>query len=196
MSPLRPLRDEPPVTNDEPVQIPREFLDAMVAHARETYPDECCGVVLRFPGGAQSLYRTTNAADPAQRPFRFDIPAGELLHLYRLMSDRDADHYIVYHSHTMSEARPSPTDLRFARPLVGADPWPYWLLVSLATEPPDVRVWRIVEAADDDPEAVNGVKPLEVRYDVAPLPPGSVMLRLETGGDARRPVVSERPLGD
>ena len=135
----------------------------MVAHARETYPDECCGVVLRFPGGAQSLYRTTNAADPAQRPFRFDIPAGELLHLYRLMSDRDADHYIVYHSHTMSGARPSPTDLRFARPLVGVDPWPYWLLVSLATEPPDVRVWRIVEAADDDPEAVNGVKPLEVR---------------------------------
>lgn len=112
------------------------------------------------------------------------------------MSDRDADHYIVYHSHTMSEARPSPTDLRFARPLVGVDPWPYWLLVSLATEPPDVRVWRIVEAADDDPEAVNGVKPLEVSYDVVPLPPGSALLRLETGGDARRPVVSERPLGD
>ncbi len=179
-----------------PVQIPREFLDAMVAHAREAQPGECCGVVLRFPGGAQSLYRTTNAADPAQRPFRFDIPAGELLHLYRLMSDRDADHYIVYHSHTMSEARPSPTDLRFARPLVGVDPWPYWLLVSLATEPPDVRVWRIVEAADDDPEAVNGVKPLEVSYDIVPLPPGSALLRLETGGDARRPVVSERPLGD
>ena len=184
------------MTNDEPVQIPRQFLDAMVAHARETYPDECCGVVLRFPGGAQSLYRTTNAADPAQRPFRFDIPAGELLHLYRLMSDRDADHYIVYHSHTMSEARPSPTDLRFARPLVGVDPWPYWLLVSLATEPSDVRVWRIVEAADDDPEAVNGVKPLEVSYDIVPLPPGSALLRLETGGDDRRPVVSERPLGD
>ena len=184
------------MTNDGPVQIPREFLDAMVAHAREAEPDECCGVVLRFPGGAQSLYRTSNAADPAQRPFRFDIPAGELLHLYRLMSDRDADHYVVYHSHTMSEARPSPTDLRFARPLVGADPWPYWLLVSLATDPPDVRVWRIVEAADDDPEAVNGVKPVEVGYAVAPLPPGSAMLRLETGGDARRPVVSERPLDD
>ena len=191
--PMNPLRCD---DDNETVQIPREFLDAMVAHARETYPDECCGVVLRFPGGAQSLYRTTNAADPAQRPFRFDIPAGELLHLYRLMSDRDADHYIVYHSHTMSEARPSPTDLRFARPLVGADPWPYWLLVSLATEPPDVRVWRIVEAADDDPEAVNGVKPVEVGYEVVPLPPGSAMLRLETGGDARRPVVSERPLGD
>ena len=59
-----------------------------------------------------------------------------------------------------------------------------------------MRVWRIVEAADDDPEAVSGVKPLEVGYEVAPLPPGSVMLRLESSGDARRPVVSERPLDD
>ena len=59
-----------------------------------------------------------------------------------------------------------------------------------------MRVWRIVEAADDDPEAVNGVKPLEVSYDVVPLPPGSAMLRLESSGDARRPVVSECPLDD
>jgi len=182
--------------NNGPVPIPQALLDAMVAHAREANPDECCGVVLRFPDRALSLYRTTNAADAAQRPFRFDIPAGELLHLYRLMSEREADHYIVYHSHTMTEARPSPTDLRFARPLVGVDPWPYWLLVSLAAEPPDVRVWRIVEAADDDPEAVGGVKAVEVGYEVAPLPPGSALLRLESGGDERRPVVTERPLGD
>ena len=180
--------------SDDPVQIPQELLDVMVTHARETNPDECCGVVLRFPDGAQKLYRTTNAAEESQRPFRFDIPAGELLHLYRLMSDQDADHYLVYHSHTMTEARPSPTDLRFARPLVGLDPWPYWLLVSLAADPPDVRVRRIVEALDDDPEAVNGVKPVEVGFDVVPLPTGSELLQLHTDGDERRPVVSETPL--
>jgi proteasome lid subunit RPN8/RPN11 len=183
-----------PDPSDDPVPIPQVLVDAMVAHAREVNPDECCGVVLRFPDGAQKLYRTTNAAEESQRPFRFDIPAGELLHLYRLMSDHDADHYIVYHSHTMTEARPSPTDLRFARPLVGADAWPYWLLVSLATEPPVVRVWRIVEARDDDSEAVNGVKPVEVGFTVVPLPPGSELLQLRTGGEERRPVVSESPL--
>lgn len=177
-----------------PVQIPQALITAMIAHAQEAEPDECCGVVLRFPDGAQKLYRTTNAADPAQRPFRFDIPAGELLHLYRLMSDQDADHYLVYHSHTMTEARPSPTDLRFARPLVGQDPWPYWLLVSLVSEPPDVRVWQIVEAPEDDPEAVNGVKPVELPFTVIDLPAGSELLRLESSGDERKPVVSERPL--
>ena len=180
--------------SDQSVKIPQPLIDAMVAHAQAAEPDECCGVVLRFPNGAQKLYRTTNAADAAQRPFRFDIPPGELLHLYRLMSDHDADHYIVYHSHTMTEARPSPTDLRFARPLVGLDPWPYWLLVSLASDPPDVRVWQIIEAPDDDPEAVNGVKPVEVPFQAIDLPPGSDLLRLESSGDQRKPVVSEHPL--
>lgn len=184
----------PDLPADGPVPLPQELIDVMVAHARAVNPDECCGVVLRFPDGAQKLYRTTNAAPQSQRPFRFDIPAGELLHLYRRMSDADADHYIVYHSHTMTEARPSPTDLRFARPLVGPDPWPYWLLVSLAAEPPDVRVWRIVGAPDADPEAVNGVKPVEVGYTVVPLPAGSELLQLHTAGDERRPVITEGPL--
>ena len=183
-----------PSAGPDAVPLPQELIDAMVAHAREANPDECCGVVLRFPDGALTLYRTTNAAEQSQRPFRFDIPAGELLHLYRLMSDRDAVHYIVYHSHTMTEARPSPTDLRFARLLVGTDPWPYWLLVSLAATPPDVRVWRIVEAPEDDPDAVAGVKPVEVGYSVVPLPPGSERLQLRSSGDERRPVVSESPL--
>ena len=185
-----------PSAGPDAVPLPQELIDAMVAHAREANPDECCGVRAALSRwGAHALPHDQRRRTEPAAPSASTSPPGELLHLYRLMSDRDAVHYIVYHSHTMTEARPSPTDLRFARLLVGTDPWPYWLLVSLAATPPDVRVWRIVEAPEDDPDAVAGVKPVEVGYSVVPLPPGSERLQLRSSGDERRPaVVSESPL--
>ena len=52
-------------------------------------------------------------------------------------SDLDLDVVAYYHSHTRTEARPSPTDIRLAR-----DPSALWVLVSLS-EQPAVRAWRI-----------------------------------------------------
>ena len=49
-----------------------------------------------------------------------------------------------YHSHTHSEARPSPTDIRLATDLS-----PYYVLVSL-THQPNVRAWRIVKRDPSD----------------------------------------------
>ena len=34
----------------EPLTIEREALDAMLAHARETHPEECCGALVRREG--------------------------------------------------------------------------------------------------------------------------------------------------
>ena len=164
----------------DPVTLPQEFIDQMVAHAREDEPNECCGVVVRMSSGAFKLFRATNAE---ASPYRFSIPPGELHYLFRLMENEEADLYVVYHSHTMSEARPSATDSNFSRLLEGPDDWPYWLLVSLAEEPPPVRLWRMA-----DGEAS------ELRLAVEALPAGSSMVKLETSGEERRPIVSETPI--
>ena len=146
--------------------LPQVFIEEMIAHAREDEPHEACGVILRLPDGALRLYRTTNAE---ASPFRFSIPPVELHFLYRTIDACDADLLVIYHSHTKTEARPSPTDMGFARIWESTDPWPYWVVVSLQNSRPEVRAWRI-----EDGEAH------EVGWDAGDPPPGSGRLRLET----------------
>ena len=161
----------------EPVTLPQEFIEQMVAHSREDEPNECCGVVARYADGRLKLFRATNAE---ASPYRFSIPPGELHYLYRAIEADDGELYVIYHSHTMSEARPSPTDSNFSRMLEGPDDWPYWLLVSLAEDPPAVRIWQM-----SDGEAS------ELELEAGDLPDGSSMVQLATSGDERKPVVRE-----
>ncbi len=131
------------------LELPQTLVDDMVAHARDDLPNECCGVIGRASDGALTLWRATN--DQAS-PWRFNIPAQQLLHLYNAIDAADGDLLVIYHSHVASEARPSPTDLNIARLHKGATEWPYWVLVSLADDPPSVRAWRIDDG--DQPDTV------------------------------------------
>lgn len=135
------------------LELPQGLVDEMVAHSRDDLPNECCGVIGRAGDGALTLWRATN--DQAS-PWRFNIPAQQLLHLYNAIDDADGDLLVIYHSHVASEARPSPTDLNIARLHKGATEWPYWVLVSLADEPPSVRAWRIDDG--NEPETVQAVE--------------------------------------
>ena len=133
------------------LSLPQSLIDEMVAHAREDLPNECCGVIGRSVDGSLTLWRASN--DEAS-PWRFNIPALQVMHMDRVIDD--GDWLVIYHSHVASEARPSPTDLRIARLHKGAAEWPFWVLVSLADEPPSVRAWRIDDS--DDPETVGAAE--------------------------------------
>ena len=162
---------------DRSVSLPQEFIDEIVSHAIEDEPNECCGVILRATDGSLKLLRATNAE---ASPYRFSIPPGELLHLYRAVEEGAMQWYVVYHSHVMTEARPSPTDVNFSQLLQSQDPWPYWLLVSLATNPPSVRIWHMRDGGAS-----------ELDLSVQQLSPGSTRVRLETTGNSRKPIVTE-----
>ena len=164
--------------------LPQELVDEMVAHAREDLPNECCGIIARAPDGALTLYRTTNAE---ASPWRFNIPAQELLHLYNAIEGGDGEMLVIYHSHVASEARPSPTDLNIARLHRGPNPWPYWVLVSLKDAEPSVRAWRIDESPEPDAVIAN-----EIALEVGAAP--SRRLTLETVEVEGRPRVREREL--
>ena len=164
--------------------LPQQLVDEMVAHARDDLPNECCGIIARAPDGALTLYRTTNAE---ASPWRFNIPAQELLHLYNAIEGGDGEMLVIYHSHVASEARPSPTDLNIARLHRGPNPWPYWVLVSLKDEQPSVRAWRIDESPEPDAVIAN-----EIALEVGAAP--SRRLALETVEVEGRPRVREREL--
>lgn len=197
------MTDTPGAPNENPdgddLTLPQTFIDEMIAHAQSQNPSECCGVIARFPDGALKLYRATNAyrtLDAMLPPgdnmaihfhgrvingeagrYRFSIPQAELLYLYTTIEGQEGDVLVVYHSHTMSEARPSPTDLGIAATLNrGADPWPYWVLVSLAESTPSVRAWRI-----DETDTAESVTAVEIPLRGGTEPPGSSRVRLRTG---------------
>jgi proteasome lid subunit RPN8/RPN11 len=93
------------------------------------------------------LDRETHVATAGRRPVHYYMDPLDQLRVYREIDDLDLDVVAYYHSHTRSEARPSPTDVRLAR-----DPSAVWVLVSL-TDEPAVRAWRIDKA---DPMEENG----------------------------------------
>ena len=107
---------------------------AIVAHARAQAPAECCGVLIGRDGHVVDAVPARNAAD---RPTRFLIDPQDHFAAIRLARQRQLDVVGYYHSHPRSAAEPSETDVAEAN-----YPDHLALIVSLALEPPDVRLYR------------------------------------------------------
>ena len=120
----------------------------MVAHCLSGLPDEACGLLAGPPGSGDvsRCYPTRNAAASAKV---YTVDSRDLL-----MADRDAESHGealvgVFHSHTHTDAYPSPTDVAQA-----PDPSWHYVLVSLRDTHPVVRSYRI-EGAEVTEEPVE-----------------------------------------
>jgi proteasome lid subunit RPN8/RPN11 len=118
--------------------LPRGYIDEMIAHAQEDAPNECCGIIAGDGGVATKLYRAINAE---ASPYRYSVDAKDLLRIHNDADANDWEFLAIYHSHTHTEAYPSPTDVRLAAG------WPdaYYILVSLMDAEPAVRAFRITD---------------------------------------------------
>ena len=124
------------------LQIRRDLVDAMVAHARRDHPDEACGVIAgpADTGRPERFVPMTNAA---RSPTFYEFDSMEQLKLWREMDARDEVPVVIYHSHTATEAYPSRTDIGLA-----TEPDAHYVLVS-TRDPQDyeLRSYRIVDGA-------------------------------------------------
>jgi [CysO sulfur-carrier protein]-S-L-cysteine hydrolase len=118
--------------------LPREMLDRVLAHARRDHPDEACGVIAGRDGVATRVFEMANA-DRSPTGFTFD--SAEWLAVYRDVDDADEELLAVYHSHTMTEAYPSRTDVLWSRTTEFA----HWLLVSTRADDDEVRSYVITD---------------------------------------------------
>lgn len=92
--------------------IPAARYDEMLAHCLSRYPKEACGYVAgRADGAAEQVYPMRNVEDSA---VGYAMDPREQLHLEREMRQRGQRLVGIYHSHTASEAYPSPVDVRLA----------------------------------------------------------------------------------
>ena len=143
-------------------RIPRSLVDEMVAHAREDLPNEACGQVNGRDGEAISAHRVKNA-EPS--PYRYSMDPLSMLKLENAREDSGETLFAIYHSHVASEAYPSPTDVRqafFPPGELDRDPmYPdtYYILVSLAYDPPQVRAFHIRTGGEIEEEPIEVVEP-------------------------------------
>jgi proteasome lid subunit RPN8/RPN11 len=121
------------------VIVRRAALDAVVSHARETAPAECCGVLL---GAPEAVIDARPARNLATDPNRFLIDPKDHIDARREARARGLDVVGFYHSHPHSAAVPSAVDLEEA-----SYPDHLYLIVGLASERPEVRLYRLTTGA-------------------------------------------------
>jgi len=110
-----------------------EVLAAIISHARAAAPAECCGVLIGTEGRVVEAVGTRNIAD---RSTRFEIDPKDHLDARRSARARGLDIVGFYHSHPHSPALPSESDKAEAN-----YPDHLHLIVSLASDPPDTRLY-------------------------------------------------------
>jgi proteasome lid subunit RPN8/RPN11 len=116
------------------------MVDQVLAHARRDHPDECCGVIAGKDGIATRVFEMDNAE---RSPTGFTFDSAQWLTVYRALDDADEEPWVVYHSHTATEAYPSRTDIRWS----ATAGFRYWLLVSTRSEEDEVRAFTITDGA-------------------------------------------------
>jgi [CysO sulfur-carrier protein]-S-L-cysteine hydrolase len=88
--------------------LDKKYVDKMIAHARAEAPNECCGILAGVNDRVIKLYRTTNTS---HSPYRYRIDPREMFAIYKEIQENRWKLLGVYHSHTHTEAYPSPLDM-------------------------------------------------------------------------------------
>jgi proteasome lid subunit RPN8/RPN11 len=121
------------------LHLSRSAYAAMIAHAYDCLPEEACGLMAGTWGGtdAPRYYPLRNAAASARY---YEPDSVELMRAAREAEDAGHDFAGMMHTHTHTDAYPSPTDVEKA-----ADPGLHYVIVSLKYEAPVLRSYRIAD---------------------------------------------------
>ena len=110
------------------IRIEPEPWATIVAHARASYPDECCGAMLGSTDGGTKIVRQAialeNAFEGAQAT-RYELRPADLLAADKAARERHMDLIGIYHSHPDWDAYFSATDLR------NSCPWYSFVVLSI-----------------------------------------------------------------
>jgi proteasome lid subunit RPN8/RPN11 len=128
--------------NDAPFQITTATLAAIIAHAREAAPVECCGLLIGRDGSIDDAARAKNLAGS---PNRFLLDPKDHIEVRRTARGRGLDVIGFYHSHPHSPAWPSPTDIAEA-----AYPDAVQLIVSLEGTAVVARLFRLESGSAEE----------------------------------------------
>jgi proteasome lid subunit RPN8/RPN11 len=128
------------------IHVPRALLRRIQVHAQQSYPHECCGLLLGKLGaaGARTVHDVQAVCNSAAHAAaRYRIEPADYLRVDRQARAQGLDILGCYHSHPDGTANPSATDLACAWP------WYVYLIVPVqAGQAADVRGWMLHDTAD------------------------------------------------
>jgi proteasome lid subunit RPN8/RPN11 len=122
----------------EDLILPAAMREAIIDHARDHVPRECCGVISGKDGALSTVHRLTNLEQGVDR-YLFDDE--EFFRVYWEIENQGEELLVVYHSHPVSVAYPSRTDVEFAF-------WPEAVYVICSLEMPSAPVMRGFQIVD------------------------------------------------
>src|SRR5581483_8316120 len=91
------------------VSITRECLDEIIAHAVSSPDEELCGILSGRDQRIEKVHRSRNVAEPDKRRTRFQMSPIDIVEISDQIEDEGLDLVGFYHSHTHTQAYPSPT---------------------------------------------------------------------------------------
>jgi proteasome lid subunit RPN8/RPN11 len=122
--------------------LPRQIHDEIISQAQAELPNECCGLLAGrienqpAGGAAGRVLRSFPLINAAASPREFESDARGMFSAEKERRRCGLEFLAVYHSHPTTAPKPSKTDLErnYSPDVVN-------LIVSLATEVPEVRGW-------------------------------------------------------
>lgn len=138
------------------LEIAPEVYDAMCALALAEYPLEACGLMAGPVGVGNSITRFFPCRNIDASARIYTIDPRDHLRAERECDDLGLEIRGVMHSHTHTEAYPSPTDVAAA-----PDPAWHYLIVTVKREKPEARTFRIDQSRGAGQE-ISEI-PLDVR---------------------------------
>ena len=118
------------------LRIPRTIYDDLIAHAREGFPLEVCGILGGREGTVERAFRMTNVDASNEH---FTLEPREQFAVAKQLRAAGLEMAAIYHSHPESPARPSEEDIRLAHtPDVS-----YVIISVLDRERPELKSFRI-----------------------------------------------------
>ena len=122
----------------------------MIATCIRALPDEGCGLLLGASDAERAVVRDVIVSENVLHSAKvYEIDSKVLLRTYRRADDEGLEVLGVFHSHTHTDAYPSPTDIAQA-----PDPGWHYVLVSLRDVPTVVRSFRIIEGVVSEEEVL------------------------------------------
>ena len=118
--------------------LPQHLCEQMVEHCRQMHPkEEACGFLIANAAGmVEKVYPMTNLE---HNPIGYSMDPKEQLKVEKELRQHNQKIVAIYHSHTASEASPSPVDVKHA---ISPD-ISYVLVSTMNTAQPVVKSYRI-----------------------------------------------------
>ncbi|RJP75146.1 MAG: M67 family peptidase [Candidatus Abyssobacteria bacterium SURF_17] len=129
------------------LNIPKRVLDDIYEHARETYPEECCGILVGRDAGKDRFITESHRAEnmsKERRHERYLVDERKLIEVIKSVRGSQVDVVGFYHSHPDYPSRPSGFDTESAA-------WPgySYLIVSVeADKVVSAQSWQMPDGAE------------------------------------------------